>query len=137
MLRKIEAEQMVLTAVRSRHDNQPIGIAGDRTIERTFGWLFFLTSGDVATAVRAPTNFPRQVIVNRYSSQIVASSIEHTPEQFIGIYQELLAQHEAHEGHRRLTTSTAAEWKQWWERRVARQAVQSGLYQIGGKEKAR
>ena len=128
---------MVLTAVRSRHDNQPIGIAGDRTIERTFGWLFFLTLSGAATAARAPISFPRQVIVNRYSSQIVASSIEYTPEQFIGIYQDLLAQHEAHEGDGRLTTSTAAEWKQWWERRVARHAVQSGLYQIGGKEKGR
>jgi len=137
MLRKIEAEQMVLAAVRSSHGDEPIKIAGDRTIERTFGWLFFLTSGRPASAARGSGNFPRQVIVNRYSSQIVASSIEYTPEQFIGIYQELLAQHEAHEGDRRLTTSTAAEWKQWWERRVARQAVRSGLYQIGGKEKAR
>ena len=128
---------MVLEAVRSGHGNEPIKIAADRTIERTFGWLFFLTSSDAATPARGPGSFPRQVIVNRYSSQIVASSIEHTAEQFIGIYEELLAQHEAHEGDRRLTTSTAAEWKQWWERRVARQAVQSGLYQIGGKEKGR
>ena len=137
MLRKIEAEQMVLAAVRSSHGDEPIKIAADRTVERAFGWLFFLTSSAAATPARGPGNFPRQVIVNRYSSQIVASSIEHTPEQFMGIYQELLAQHEAHEDDRRLTTSTAAEWKQWWERRVARQATQSGLYQIGGKEKGR
>jgi hypothetical protein len=137
MLRKIEAEQMVLEAVRSGHGKEPIKIAADRTIERTFGWLFFLTSSDVAIPARGPGSFPRQVIVNRYSSQIVASSIEHTPEQFIGIYEELLAQHEAHEDDRRMRTSTAAEWKQWWERRVARRAVQSGLYQIGGKDKGR
>jgi hypothetical protein len=137
MLRKIEAEQMVLEAVRSGHGNEPIKIAADRTIERTFGWLFFLTSSDAARPARGPGSFPRQVIVNRYSSQIVASSIEHTPEQFIGIYEELLAQHEAHEDDRRMRTSTAAEWKQWWERRVARRAVQSGLYQIGGKDKGR
>ena len=128
---------MVLAAVRSSHGHEPIKIAADRTIERTFGWLFFLTSSDAATPARGPGSFPRQVIVNRYSSQIVASSIEHTPEQFIGIYEELLAQHEAHEDDRRLRTSTAAEWKQWWERRVARRAVQSGLYQIGGKDKGR
>ena len=128
---------MVLAAVRSSHGDAPIGIAGDRTIERTFGWLFFLTSGHQATAARAPANFPRQVIVNRYSSQMVASSIEHTPEQFIKIYEELLAQHEAHEGELRLTSSSPTQWKQWWERRVARQAAQSGLYQIGAKEKGR
>jgi len=137
MLRKIEAEQMVLTAVGAHHGSEPIGIAGDRTIERTFGWLFFLTLSGAATAARAPISFPRQVIVNRYSSQIVASSIEHTPEQFIKIYEELLAQHEAHEGEMRLTTSSPTQWKQWWERRVARQAAQSGFYQIGGKEKGR
>ena len=137
MLRKIEAEQMVLAAVGSRHGDEPIGIAADRTIERAFGWLFFLTSNDAVTAARVVTSFPRQVIVNRYSSQIVASSIEHTPEQFIKIYEELLAQHEAHEGEMRLTTSSPMQWKQWWERRVARQAAQSGLYQIGGKEKGR
>ena len=128
---------MVLTAVRSLHDEETVGIAGDRTIERAFGWLFFLTSKDPPTPARAPADFPRQVIVNRYSSQIVASSIEHAPEQFIKIYEELLAQHEAHEGELRLTTSSPAQWKQWWERRVARQAAQSGLYQLGAKEKGR
>ena len=135
MLRKIEAEQMVLAALGARHGDDLIAIAGDRTIERAFGWLFFLTAKKAATATRPVIDFPRQVIVNRYSSQIVASSIEYTPEQFIKIYEELLAQHEAHEGDLRLTTSSPAAWKQWWERRVARRAAQSGLYQIGGKER--
>ncbi|MGH7887172.1 MAG: hypothetical protein ACREPG_04865 [Candidatus Binatia bacterium] len=135
MLRKIEAEQMVPTAVGARDGDAPIGIAGERTIERGFGWVFFLTSKGAPKAAPAPAHFPRQVIVNRYSSQIVASSIEHTPQQFIKIYEELLAQHEAHEGETRLTKSSPTEWKQWWERRMARQAAQSGLYQIGGKEK--
>ena len=40
---------MVLTAVRSLHDEETVGIAGDRTIERAFGWLFFLTSKDPPT----------------------------------------------------------------------------------------
>ena len=128
---------MLLTAVRSHHGDDLVSIDGERTVDRAFGWLLFLTLSDRATAARVVTNFPRQVIVNRYSSQIVASSIEHTPEQFMGIYEELLAQHEAHEDDRRMRTSTAAEWKQWWERRVARRAVQSGLYQIGGKDKGR
>jgi hypothetical protein len=136
MLRKIEAEQMVLAAVGSRHSDATIVIAGDRTIERAFGWLFRLSAKNATTAA-ASDRFPRQVIVNRYSSQIVASSIEYTQEQFIKIYEELLAQHEAHEGAMRLATSSPAEWKQWWERRVARRAAQSGLYQIGGKEKGR
>ena len=71
------------------------------------------------------------MIVNRYSSQIVASSVEYAPEQFVKIYEELLALHESHEGAIRLTTSSAGQWRQWWERRVARRAVQAGLYQIG------
>ncbi|HLN86666.1 MAG TPA: hypothetical protein VK200_09380 [Candidatus Limnocylindrales bacterium] len=137
MLRKIDTEQLVLAAVRSRHGDESISIAPDRTIERPFGWLFFLTSSNAAASSRVPSNFPRQVIVNRYSSQIVASSIEYTPEQFIKIYEELLAQHEAHEDKLRLTTSSPTQWKQWWDRRVARQAAQSGLYQLGGKEKER
>jgi hypothetical protein len=133
MLRKVEAEQMVLTAVGSEGGKNALGIAADRTIERAFGWLFILTAKEAPAAGRLASRVPRQVIVNRYSAQIVASSVEYAPEQFIKIYEELLAQHEAHEGAMRLTTSSPAQWKQWWERRVARQAAQAGLYQLGGK----
>ena len=137
MLRRIDAERLALATVRSAHGSEQIEIAGERTIERAFGWLFFLTISDSVTARRTPANFPRQVIVNQYSSQIVASSIEHAPEQFIKIYEELLAQHEAHEGEWRQTASSSNQWKQWWDRRVARKAAESGLYEIRGKEKAR
>ena len=126
---------MVLEAIRAQHSNAAIEIIGDRTVERGFGWLFLLTSADASGPVQAPAKFPRQVIVNRYSGQIVAASIEHTSEQFIKIFEELLAQHDAHESALRLTTSSPTQWREWWERRVARQAAQSGLYQPGGPEK--
>jgi hypothetical protein len=134
MLRKIDAEQMVLAAVRSRQGHEPIGIASDRTIERVFGWLFFLTSSDADTAARAPTNLPRQVIVNRYSSQIVASSIDYEPERLIKLYEKFLAHNQAAGENWCLTVSVRWPWERWWNRSVERKAREAGFYEIGGKE---
>ncbi len=135
MLRKIDAEQMVLTAARSRQGHEPIGIADDRTIERAFGWLFLLTPSDAATAAGAPTNFPRRVIVNRYSSQIVASSIDYEPERLIELYEEPLAHNQAAGENWCLTVSVRWPWQRWWNRSVERKARATGFYEIGGKEK--
>ncbi len=136
VLTKEQAEQSVLVRLGSAKEHNRISIQQDRTVERPFGWVFFFAIDDSRPADEAQTKFPRQVIVNKYPTQIVASSIEHSPEDFIKIYEELLAQSKAHAEEWCLTVSAPKLWRRWWKRRVGRKAADSGLYEIGGKETA-
>jgi hypothetical protein len=47
MLTKAEAEQLVVGILKSRFENQRISIADSRTVERAFGWVFFLEMDEV------------------------------------------------------------------------------------------
>ncbi|HEV8722604.1 MAG TPA: hypothetical protein VGW77_18455 [Candidatus Binatia bacterium] len=136
VLTKEQAEQLLLVRLGSAKEHHRISIQQDRTVERPFCWIFFFAIDDSSPGDEAQTKFPRQVIVNKYSTQIVASSIEHSPEDLIKIYEELLAQSQAHSEEWCLTVSAPNLWRKWWERRVRRKAADSGLYEIGGKETA-
>jgi len=90
MLTREEAQQLVLTRLKARQDARDLFIVEDGTIERPFGWLFFLAvSCSSATAPPGTASY-RLIIVNKHVEQVIESSIEYTPERFIEIYETLL-----------------------------------------------
>jgi hypothetical protein len=130
MLNKEEAKQLVLARLGERQDARDFFIAEERTIERPFGWVFFLEvpeSGpphDSGTMLRGP------IIVNKYVGQIIASSTAYPLERFIEIYEELLAQSQASEGDWCLTLSFPLPWRGFRRRRLTKKAKEAGFYEI-------
>ena len=84
MLTREEAQQAVLTLIKARQDAGDISILRERTIERPFGWVFFVAGLGSCTA---PTGTARRLIIfNKYANQAIESSI-----RLIEIYETLLA----------------------------------------------
>jgi hypothetical protein len=94
MLTREEAHQLVLKRLEPRPDGLNQFIEEHRTVERPFGWLFFVALVGSNTAQLAVLSH-RLIIVNKHSSQVIESSIEYTPERFINIYENLLAKSHA------------------------------------------
>jgi len=91
MLTREEAQQLVLTRMNARQDARGHFVEEVRTVERPFGWLFFVAvPGSTATA-QVETVYHRLIIVNKHVEQVIESSIDYTPERFIEIYETLLA----------------------------------------------
>ena len=129
MLTREEAQQLVLTRLKTRQEARDCFIVEDHTIERPFGWLFSVAvSGSGATA---PTETPhRLIIVNRYVEQVIDSSIEYTPERLIEIYETLLAKSQASAKDWCLTVSVPLPWKSFLRKRLAKKAKEMGLSEM-------
>lgn len=135
MLSRARAEELLLARLNSRFESAQFSIARNGVVERSFGWVFLIhvvepTAGDVLEVKP-----PRAVIVNKYSEQIIASSIDHEPERLIQIYEKLLAKNQARAGNWCLTGSLPSPLERWWGRSVERRARETELYEIGGKGK--
>jgi len=91
-LTQTEAEALVLARVKSRCPTAELSIVASGNKECAFGWVFEIAmSGDDASAA----TMPRRVIVNRHSRQVIASSADHDAEQFVRLYEKLLADNQA------------------------------------------
>ncbi|HEX2931726.1 MAG TPA: hypothetical protein VHV54_18510 [Candidatus Binatia bacterium] len=130
MLTKGEAEESVLARLKSRFDCEHVSVEEIGDSERPFGWVFFVTAKG-ASDVKVPNT----VIVNKYSGQVVATTIDHEPERIIKLYEKLLAHNQAAGANWCLTLSDPWPWKHWWNRSVERKAKEAGFYEIGRKEK--
>jgi hypothetical protein len=75
------------------------------------------------------------VIVNKYSEQIVASSIDHEPERLIQLYEKLLAKNQARTSNWCLTVAVSWPLQRWLSRSLAENALEAGFYEIREKEK--
>ena len=133
MLTKSQAEKLVLARLKSLFESAQLSIADTGTLERSFGWVF-LVSVDNAVANTVGAKIPSAVIVNKYSEQIIASSIDHAPERLIQLYEKLLAKNEARAGSWCLTVSSPWPWGLWKKRSIAERANDGGFYEIAGKE---
>lgn len=132
MLSRIDAEALVLARLRARYGADHFGIVDGQTVERAFGWVF--TLDEAIAANNAEIKLPRQVILNKYSEQLVACSVEHSLDQLIKLYEKLLAQHQWRATNWCLTVSFPFPWGRWWKGSVAQKADESGFYEIGAKE---
>ena len=130
MLTREKAQQLVLTRLKARQDARDLFIVEDSTIERPFGWLFFLAvSCSGATAPPGIDSY-RLILVNKHVEQIIGSSIEYTPDRFIEIYETLLATSQASGKDWCLNTSFPLPWRGFRRARLAKKAKEMGLHEI-------
>jgi hypothetical protein len=129
MLTRQEAHQLLLERLKLREGGDPV-VAEDRTLERPFGWLFFVAQSVASATARAEDAAYRPVIVNKHVKQIVASSIDYTPERFIEIYETLLAKSQAQTQQWCLSVSLPLPWTWFGRDRLRRRAKDGGLYEI-------
>jgi hypothetical protein len=130
MLTREKAQQLVLTRLKARQDARDLFIVENRTIERPFGWLFFVAVRcSSATAPHEPDSY-RLIIVNKHVEQVIESSIDYTPERFIEIYETLLAKSRASGENWCLTMSFPLPWRGFRRGRLAKKAKELGLHEL-------
>jgi hypothetical protein len=130
MLTREEAQQLVLARLGKRHDQENISVAEDRTIERAFGWVFFLVMPQSGAPDDSDAQFQRSIIVNKHVGQVVASSIAYPPERLIEIYEGLLAMSQAMGGDWCSTLSYPIPWSSFRLRRLQKKTKEAGFYEI-------
>ena len=129
MLTTEEAQELILTRIKTRQDARDFFVVEDRTIERPFGWLFFVAVP--GSSAKTPTETAhRLIIVNKYVEQVIESSIEYTPERLIEIYETLLAKSQASGKDWCLTMSFPLPWRGFGRGRLAKKAKEMGLHEI-------
>jgi hypothetical protein len=130
MLTRLEAQQLVLARLRSGNDARELLVVEDRTVERPFGWLFFVVVAGSNTTLQAETGSQRLIIVNKYAEQVIESSIDYPPERFVQIYETLLAKRQASGEDWCVTASFPFPWSAFRKRRLAKKAKELGLREI-------
>jgi hypothetical protein len=91
MLTQGEAKKLLLGRIQSRPGLRDLAIDDERTIERPFGWVFFLTETPATAAHSSTSCSLGPIIVNKNVEQVIASSIAYPPDRFIRIYEKLLS----------------------------------------------
>jgi hypothetical protein len=135
MLSQAEAEELILARLNSHFDSADFSIARNGVVERSFGWLFRIDAVQSTAGEVREVKPPRVVIVNKYSEQIIASSIDHEPELFIQLYEKLLTKNQARAGNWCSTGEFPWPWNLRRTRTIAERAKEIGFYEIGPEEK--
>jgi hypothetical protein len=130
MLTREEAQQLVLTRLKAGKDSRDLFIVDARTVERPFGWLFFVAVPGSSAAAQAESISHRLILVNKHVEQVIESSIAYTPERFIEVYETLMAKSRANGEDWCLTVSFPLLWKSFRRGRLAKKAKEMGLYEI-------
>jgi len=123
MLTSEEAQQLVLTRLKNGSDARDFFIVEPRTVERPFGWLFFVAAQSDAVCHRL-------ILVNKHVEQVIESSIDYTPDRFLEVYETLLAKSRATHENWCLTGSFPLLWRAYRRRRLAKKARELGLCEI-------
>jgi len=134
VLTKVAAQALILDRLKSRCSCAALSIAESRISDRPFGWVFEISVDGAPTDTLTALAVPTRVIVNKHSAQVVASSIEYDVEQFVRLYEKLLAQNQARIQEWCGTIRPPFPWNLWRKRTVAEHAKDGGFYEIGGKE---
>jgi len=130
MLTRDEAQQLVITRLKARQDGRDHFVEEDRTVERPFGWLFFMVVPESSATAQAERISHRLIIVNKHVEQVIESSIDYTPQRFVEIYETLLAKSQASGEDWCLSGAFPLPWRAFGRRRVAEKAKELGLYEI-------
>ena len=140
MLTQNEAKKLLLSRLQAHLGPRDLAVDEDRTIERSFGWVFFLAETP-PTAPHSSTNCSLgPIIVNKNVEQVIASSTIHPLDRFIGIYEKLLAESLGIASNWCLTLSHPLDWypthsppvprSNRHEDRIAKEAKEAGFYEI-------
>jgi len=130
MLTRQEAHQLLLGRLKPREDGRNQFVEEQRSVERPFGWLFFVAVAESNTAAKMPVQTYRLIIVNKHSNQVIESSIEYTSERLIQIYEKLLAESQAQAQNWCLNMSLPLPWRRSGRERLATKAKKMGLYEL-------
>jgi len=120
---------LLLKRLERRQDGRNHFVEEQRTVERPFGWLFFVAVAESNT-VAMPVRTYRLIIVNKHSNQVIESSIEYTPARLIQIYEKLLAKSRAQAQNWCLNMSLPLPWRRSGRERLATKAKKMGFYQL-------
>jgi len=134
LLTKGQAVDSVTKRLKARCADGKISIAEWRESERAFGWVFVVSVTGAGGSASTTSAIPPWVIVNKHSQQVVANSVVSDVEQFVRLYENLLAQNQARSRKWCGTIPTPFPWNLWRKRTVAELAKDGGFYEIGGKE---
>ena len=124
----------MIARLKSRCAEAEISIAEWNGSERAFGWVFEISVLGAGVSASSAAAIPRWVIVNKHSQQVVASSMASDIEQFVRLYEKLLAQNQALSQQWCGTPQLPFPWSLWRKRTVAERAKEGGFYEIDGKE---
>ena len=113
MLSQAQAEELVLARLNSRFESAQFSIAHNGVAERSFGWIFLIHAVQSAAGDVLEVKPPGAVIVNKYSEQIIATSIDHEPERLIQLYEKLLSENQARADNWCLTVEVDWSWWPW------------------------
>jgi len=130
MLTRQEAHRLLLNRLTRREDDCNHFVEEQRTVERPFGWLFFVAVAESNTVAQMPVQTYRLIIVNKHSNQVIESSIEYAPERFIQIYEKLLAKSQAQAQNWCLNMSLPLPWRRSGRERLATKAKRMGFYEL-------
>lgn len=114
-------------------DARRFHILSERTVEKTFGWVFFyevMTAGNVNTSIS--TQVIRPAIVNKHSHQVIGNSTDQQVETIIKLYEKLLAESKAVAEGWCLTLNPDGR-KTSALKKLAEKAKKTGFYEISGK----
>jgi hypothetical protein len=130
MLTREEAQELLLKRLKERQDRRKQVIEEHLTIERPFGWLFFVSVSGSSVTTQEEAISHRLIIVNKHAEQVIESSIDYTPQRFIEIYETLLAKSQVQGQNWCLTMSWPFPWKRSGRENLANKAKEMGLYEI-------
>jgi hypothetical protein len=132
MLTQGEAKTLLLTRLQARFEFRVLAIAEERTIERPFGWVFFLAETPPTASQISTKSSLGPIIVNKNVEQVIASSIAYPPDRFISIYEKLLAKSRRSAAAWCLTLSMPPPLSpsDRGDNRIAKKAKQAGFYEI-------
>jgi hypothetical protein len=130
MLTREEAQQLVVTRLKDPQDPRGYFVEEDRTVERLFGWLFFVAVSPPSAPSPGETVLHRLIIVNKHVEQVIESSIEYSPQRFIEIYETLLAKSQTSRQDWCLTMSFPFPWRGFGRPLLAKKAKDMGLHEI-------
>ena len=130
MLTRQEALELLINRLKRREDGRNQFVEEKRSIERPFGWLFFVAVAESNTVAKMPVQPYRLIIVNKHSNQVIESSIEYTPERLIQIYEKLLAKSQTQAQNWCLNMSLPLPWRRSGRERLATKAKKLGFYEL-------
>ena len=134
MLSKEQAEKLVYRCLKARCAGAELLIEDWSGRERAFGWVFTVNVAKIDAAAPARKGLPRWIIVNKYSQQVIASSVASDVKQFVRLYEKLLAHNQAARDQWCGTPRRPFPWSLWRKQTVAERAKEGGFYEIGGAE---
>lgn len=134
MLSKPEAEQLALSQLKSCYPAAVISLAEAAQVERPFGWVFVVHGASEEFDRSASKAVPHMLIVNKYSGQVVASSVAYDLGEFVGRYEKLLAQNQRRSAQWCSTAGFPIPWRWWRKQSVAERAIEGGFYEVRGGE---